>query len=283
MALLHRAVAAGYYARRVIDVVARSLGVASDNHLRVLLYHDIAPTYQARFGEQMRWLRRHWRFVSPTRFAAMVSGEEVIRGRNVLLTFDDGYASNRVVAEKVLNPMNIQAIFFAIPAFVSQVCRERAREFIAKRIIPGSRVEALPAHLCNMQWSDLEALIEQGHSVGAHTETHARLSQIASESELEREIVASADTLEHRLGTPVDHFAYPFGNVHSINQMALRVARRRFRFIHSGLRGDNAQRGLGVRRDAATPSDTNALIGAWVEGVADFRYARSRAKLDAWL
>jgi hypothetical protein len=40
---------------------------------------------------------------------------------------------------------------------------------------------------------------------------------------------------------------------------------------------------LALRRDAATPNDALTLLGAYLEGAADFRYARSRAQLSSWI
>ncbi len=258
----------------------------------MLLCHDISPGDQDRFAAQLRWLARSWTFVSPARFAAMVLGEERIRGRNLLVTFDDGFASNRVVAEKVLNPMGVLAIFFAVSDFVAMEDRAEARRFIADRVQPGSDPDELPAHWRNMGWTDLEALLEQGHHIGAHTRSHARLSMVNEEGELKREIVSSADVLERRLGVPVEHFAYPFGDLASFSERALTVARGRFRFVHSGLRGDNERRvsQFALRRDASAGQDSssnysvfsNSLLGAFLEGATDFRYARSRGRLDAW-
>jgi peptidoglycan/xylan/chitin deacetylase (PgdA/CDA1 family) len=48
-------------------------------------------------------------------------------------------------------------------------------------------------------------------SVGAHTITHSRLSQL-SESSQWTEISESKSTLERMLGRPVDTFSYPFGD-----------------------------------------------------------------------
>ena len=285
MAAHHRVMAAAYYAVKVAKAFGRPLGIAFPSSLRVLIYHDIPPEEQHQFAAQLRWLARSWRFVSADQFAALVSGSEPVRGRNLLLTFDDGFASNRRVAEEVLRPMGIRALFFPVSDFVSIVDRNEARQFIAQHIQPGCNADELPTHLYNMGWSDLEALLQQGHSIGGHTRTHARLSQIGTEPDLEREIVAGADTLAHRLGVPIEHFAYTFGDIASFSPQALEVARRRFRFVYSGLRGDNA-RGVSpfaLRRDAITTQDSISLVGAYVEGAADFHYARSRAQLAAWV
>jgi peptidoglycan/xylan/chitin deacetylase (PgdA/CDA1 family) len=284
MALHHRVMSAAYHVVKAAKAIGSPVGLGHRHALRVLTYHDVAPEDEAHFEAQLRWLARSWRFVSAENFGAFVSGEEPVRGRNLLLTFDDGFASHRVVAERVLKPLEIKALYFAVSDFVAMQDRDQARQFIASNICPGSRAADLPAHWCNMGWSDLEALLEQGHSVGGHTRTHARLSQIDTEAELEREIIDSANTLSRRLGVSVEHFAYTFGDIGSFSPQALAVARQRFRFIYSGLRGDNARAvsAWTLRRDAACPRDPLALLGAYVEGVADFNYARSRAQLASW-
>lgn len=288
----HHILAWSYQPLRLAKAIGRSLGLSSPHRLRVLLYHDIAAEAQAGFAAQLRWLSRTWTFVAPERFAAMVSGEEPIRGDNLLLTFDDGFASNRVVAEQVLNPMGIRALFFVVSDFVDIVDRDEARHFIARHIEPGRHADKMPAHLYNMGWADLEALLEQGHFIGGHTRTHARLSQVNAETNLEREIIGSADTLAQCLGVPIEHFAYTFGDLASFSEKALAVAWRRFRFVYSGLRGDNAGgiSPFALRRDASARQDSsfnyavfsNSLLGAFLEGAADIHYARSRTRLDAW-
>lgn len=264
--------------------LGRSLGVASTDSLRVLLYHDIAPVDQERFAAQLTWLRKSWTFVSPERFAAIVSGEAPAGGRSLLLTFDDGFASNRAVAEEVLGPLGIQALFFVVSDFVEQADPASARRFIARHIRPGSSAADLPPTLSNMEWSDLATLVAQGHTVGAHTKTHSRLSSLRSRAKLQREIVESADALSQRLGVSIEHFAYTFGDIGSFSPEAMATARERFRFVYSGLRGDN-RRGVSpfaLRRDSVTADEPTAVLGAFVEGVADFRYARARRQLDDW-
>jgi peptidoglycan/xylan/chitin deacetylase (PgdA/CDA1 family) len=284
MAWHHRVMAAAYRVVSVAKAIGRPLGLSDGDSVRVLTYHDIAPEHEAHFAAQLRWLARSWKFVSAEQFAALVSGEEPLTGRHLLLTFDDGFASHRRVAERILKPMGIQALFFAVSDFASISNRDEARDFIARRIYPGLRVADIPVHWFNMGWSDLEALLEHGHSIGAHTQTHARLSDIDNEADLVREIVDSANRLSHRLGTPIEHFAYTFGDIGSFSAKALSVARRRFRYIYSGLRGDNAHVAPAwtLRRDAASPQDSFALLGAYLEGVADFHYARSRSQLASW-
>jgi len=277
--------AAAYQLLQAGRALGLSQGGRATASLRVLIYHDIPPAEHGWFAAQLRWLKRSWNFVSPPEFAALLTGEESIRGRHVLLTFDDGFASNRQVAEQILNPMGIRAVFFVVSDFVDLRDREEAQHFIAHGWNPGVPPERVPSHLYNMGWSDLEALLEQGHTVGGHSRTHARLSEIHAEAALEREIISGANRLERQLGLRVEHFAFPYGDIASISAQALTVARRRFRFIHSGLRGDNAaaMSPYAIRREAASARDSKALLGAYLEGLADFHYARSRALVDSWV
>jgi peptidoglycan/xylan/chitin deacetylase (PgdA/CDA1 family) len=284
MALHHHFMEGLYHPFKAVKTIGRSLGLASRNSLRVLIYHDISPKEQPRFVSQLLWLKRSWRFVSPEQFAALSSGDEPVFGRNLLLTFDDGTASQRRIAEEVLEPMGIRAVFFVLSDLVADKIGDDALPFIAGRSVTRSD-QRHSGHFSYLAWSDLEALLEQGHLIGCHTATHARLAEIQAEAELEREIVASADTLARRLGVPIEHFAYPFGDVASFSAGALAVARRRFRFIYTAVRGDNARNVSPSRlwRDAVTPQDSRALLGAYLEGASDFYYARSRTELARWL
>lgn len=291
MAFHHNLLTAAYGPLRLAKDIGRQVGLISPNSLRVLLYHDIAPKDYPVFAEQLRWLARRWTFVSPDQFSAMLSGHEPILGQNLLITFDDGFLSNREVAEKILNPLGIRALFFVVSDFVGIGNKIEARQFIADHIYPCADPKKMPPHWSNMGWSDLEALLAQGHSLGGHTQTHSRLSQL-DDLDLEREIVGSADTIALRLGTPVEHFAYTFGDVASFNQRAMLIARSRYRYIYSGVRGDNVDHAtcFSVRRDAVAAQDafgsyslfSKYLTGSLLNGSADIFYGSAKKKLDSW-
>lgn len=262
----------------------RLLGHDTENQLRVLLYHDIAPAEMELFEKQLRWLSRRWKFVSPAIFEEMMSGERPIVGRNVLLTFDDGFLSNKLVAEKILAPMGIKAIFFVIADFPDISGTFKAHQFIANNIVPGTEPYAYPEHMVNMGWSDVEYLIKHGHTIGSHTRTHARLSLINEWDALSQEIVSSAEKLETRLGIEVHHFAYTFGNIGSISEVALRMAQQKYKFVHSGVRGMNTPvvHCGAIRRDSIDPKDSCFMVGAFLEGSVDSRYAKARIMLNDW-
>lgn len=283
-----------YHPLRFLRSVGRSFGMVPAHSLRILNYHDIPETNQKKFAEQLRWLAQSYTFVTPWQFAAMISGDAPIVGHNLMISFDDGFLSNRVVAEEVLDPMGISALFFIVSDFADIKDKKESREFIAKNIYYELSVESLPENWSNMGWSDLEILLDHGHMIGAHTKTHKKLSSINSEEELKREVIGSADTLANKLGVDIDHFAFPFGNLASFSEMALQTAKSRFKYVHSGLRGNNSDADMTsytIRRDAAALQHpgtniysvySNELLGSFLEGVADYHYAASRNELLLW-
>ena len=284
MSLIHSLLAASYQPLRLGNNLLRRIGFKTDARLRVINYHDIAPQEQERFAAQLRWLARSWTFVSPQQFAAMIRGDVPIKGANLLLTFDDGFASHRRVTEEVLSPMGIQALFFVVTDFVDLAEEDDCHAFIAHHICPGVTPAAFPIHSRNLTWDDLTWLIETGHTIGAHTRTHACLSKLKQADELESEIITSADELEGKLSIKIDHFAYPFGDLADFSAMGLAVARQRFSFIFTDMRGDNVNGAppWALRRDDIVPANSLSLIGALLEGGADIRYARDLALFESW-
>jgi peptidoglycan/xylan/chitin deacetylase (PgdA/CDA1 family) len=283
MPLKHRLLEAFYQPLKLSNKLLKTVGAIRKGRLRVLLYHDIAPVDEAKFSAQLRWLSHSWQFVTPRKFAAMISGELPVLEDSLLLTFDDGFASNLRIADTVLDPMGIKALFFIVSEFANLSDSVECRDFIAKNIYPNIPLESIPSHWQNMQWSHLSYLLESGHSIGAHTANHARLSKLSG-VELAPEIILSADILEKKLGSKIEHFAYTFGDLSSFSPEALAVARSRFKFIHTGLRGFNSSNVMpwAIRRDAITARDSFSLMGALLEGGADRFYAPNLAIYESW-
>jgi peptidoglycan/xylan/chitin deacetylase (PgdA/CDA1 family) len=267
------------------------LGVVSPNRLRVLLYHDIQEDQEESFYEQLNWLKREWNFVTPDQFEKMILGEMPIKGNNLLLTFDDGMLSNLAIAENILNKLDIKAIFFVISEFIKIKDTFKVKQFVSKYILDGFNINNCPKTWSNLQSTDLKKLIKQGHTIGSHTKTHKRLSNCNSKSELEEEIIMSAKNIELILGIEIKHFAYTFGDIDSFSKDALLIAKSKFSFIYSGLRGDNSKltSPFAIRRDAASIQSpveykilNNKLLGAFLDGFSDFHYKSSREKIDFW-
>lgn len=252
--------------------------------LRVLMYHDVTPCEMSQLSSTIIWLKKNWEFLSPFQFEQVMQGHQRLLHDSLLLTFDDGFFSNLAVAETILNPLRIKAIFFVIPDFVDKVHQDQSRKFIVERLKLEIDSRAPLNHFKNMSWSDLSQLLENGHVIGAHSMSHEPLGDGTSYDILSREIIETADRLESKLGTQIRHFAFPFGNFYSLSKRAFEVAMSRYMFIHSGIRGNNTPGSAlrMIRRDALKPTDKRSVVGALLLGGADFRYRQYNRVLDDW-
>ena len=77
--------------------------------LRVLMFHNIND--YKNFKNQINSLKSSWKIINPKDFYNMVEGKKKIDRRYLLLTFDDGFKSNLIIANKVLKKINLKAIF----------------------------------------------------------------------------------------------------------------------------------------------------------------------------
>ena len=280
----HYIISVLYLFKRFIYLIKKYLFGIKVDQLRVLLYHDIPKNKYDKFYNQLVFLKKSWNFISPLEFSDIMNKKKKLNGRNLLLTFDDGYISNKYVVEKILNPLRIKAMFFVITDFIKISDSKTAREYVSSKIYPTLKLKDVPKSYYNMNWDHLKELIKNGHSIGAHTKTHSKLSEIKTNKNLIKEIVKSADEIEEKLKIKLNYFAFPFGNLESFSKDALLIANKRFDFIFSGIRGDNknSTTKLVLHRDSINPTFSNFLVGSFLEGSADLYYSKPQNILDSW-
>lgn len=250
--------------------------------LRALIYHDIAPQHEILFAKQIEYVNKHYQFIDIETFCQMHQEKIPIHNGNVLLTFDDGFKSNRIIAEKYLNPLGIKAIFFVISDFISCDVNRRPH-FISQQIFDGTIKESeVPAQLVPMDWDDIHFLLDHGHTIASHSYTHKRLSTISSQNVLEYEIIAGADKLQNELGIPIKYFAFPFGDVNSIDTKVMNLAKIRYEYIFSGIRGNNNNKisPYTIRRDHVEPTFSMRYFHFILEGGLSPYYYSKRKILD---
>ncbi len=252
---------------------------------RILLLHDVPPTDREAFADVVGHVRRHHGVLSPDEAAAWLDGHPRIairRGRPpCLFSFDDGFASNAEVARDILTPAGIAGLFFVCPGLIDLTPQDQPAA-VAAGIFDG-RIDGaeLDRRLRLMTWNEVEALAVSGHTIGAHSLTHRRLSRLRGGT-LAHEILDSGARIETRLGTPVTWFAYPFGDIDSIDAETMRIIAGRYRFCRSGVRGANGRttHPLALRGDHIDLTAPSAWQRLTLEGGLDGRYRAARRRLD---
>lgn len=115
--------------------------------------------------------------------AALLDGTSQAR---VLVTFDDGHASNHALALPLLSRHGITADFFINPATVGT---------------PGF-----------LDWRQLREMADAGMSIQSHGYDHVYLTQLDAHR-LRQTLTAAREEIEQRIGTPVTLLAPPGGRM----------------------------------------------------------------------
>ena len=243
--------------------------------LRVLMFHDIEN--KKNFINQIKYLKKKWKFVTPNLFYQICLGKKKINGRYLLLTFDDGFKSNIHVAEKILKKLNIKAIFFIPLKFLLIKSKKNKIDFLKANL----KIKNIYKNMNNMDINDLKKLINLKHSIGAHTFSHINLKKINNNKKLKFEIIESANKLEKKLNIKVNYFAFNFGRLAHISPKIIHFAKKRFKVIFTGIRGKNFHKRRLIFRDNISPEDNNFDLNAYLSGYLDFIYSKERDILDS--
>jgi len=172
----------------------------------VLCYHrvggplELGVTRVARstFARQMSALARAgWRTLTLDEFACRVQRGVVASCDEVLLSFDDGYASLAAHVYPVLADVGFTATTFLITDYVG-----RLNTWDVRYTWP---------RLAHLDWDTIGRWQARGFDFASHTASHARLTWL-SDGQAAAELAGSRETLRHHLGPQAARaVAYPFG------------------------------------------------------------------------
>jgi len=139
------------------------------NCLRVIILHDLEST-QA-FLDSLIYISLRWSIILPSEFEDMITGKRPIIGRNLLITFDDGFSSNYMIAKNILDPLDIKAIFFIVVNFVRSSTVAESRNFIMRHIQCVANQSDLPENWSSLSVDQVRALCQAGHTIGRQLTT----------------------------------------------------------------------------------------------------------------
>jgi peptidoglycan/xylan/chitin deacetylase (PgdA/CDA1 family) len=178
--------------------------------VRVLVFHDVQNAEW--FDGVLSCITKEYQVITP---------EDMKHGRfhpskiNVLITFDDGYTSWVSVCLPILKKYGVKALFFANSGLIDVADDEVKRSaYVRERLLLRNRT--------TISWDGIRSLVEEGHTIGGHTVSHARLST-CSHPELVEEIKKDKERIEVATNTTLTHFAYPFGNARDYTEEAMKV------------------------------------------------------------
>ena len=254
--------------RMAVKLVTKKL-----DHVAITL-HNISPDHYAWLNQAICHIKTKYGFLEPGN--VLFDRTKDSPSPCVLLTFDDGFASNRHVAEEFLEPLGVRGLFFITHDFIG-LAKAEAYSFAQRHFYPSRKIVGSDGDIAAMNWQDLEWLISKGHMLGAHTFIHEALADLPLARKRE-EIISAADRLEQRLGHPVRQFAYPFGSLASIDEISVDFARERFDLAYSNVRGmlGESPSGHFLFRQNLVPGSPMWMVDAMIQGRLDWRYRGAR-------
>jgi peptidoglycan/xylan/chitin deacetylase (PgdA/CDA1 family) len=205
--------------------------IEGKDQLVVLTFHNIASNEFSWFHNAVTLLSKEYQFIDPDNFDFFEKSNK----KQLLITFDDGYMNQKIIAENFLNPLGIKALFFIPYDFVG-LKGESARLFCQNNFFPQSKIKMLNNEFDAMNWEDIVSLSDHGHTIGGHTFSHPILSKINSK-DLKYEIVDSSKKIEAIIKKSIQFFAYPFGSKFAVNELSIEMAKSHFKFSFLNKRG----------------------------------------------
>ena len=171
----------------------------------VLTYHSISDgkttisVLTGHFRRQMAFLKESETSVISIRdFLDFKAGKLKLKGRTILITFDDAFRDVFLNALPILKEFNFPAVIFINPSLLGKKAEFATREEDKKR------------EICSL--SDLRLLAENGVAIANHGYSHRQLSGL-SESEVVAEYENARDWIKNNFFTNSypDVFVFPKG------------------------------------------------------------------------
>lgn len=177
--------------------------------LPILCYHKVGPaSIEGRWlNIEPRRLDAHVRFFVRNGYQFMRAEElaELFPSRAVCFTFDDAYHSALTLGLDVLRKHRVTGTFYAVPALVG-----------ASSTWDGARAKLLA------RWELLLEAQRDGFEVGNHTWSHADLSDLSLEAQIDEWRRADEEFL--RRGVSAQSLCYPYGRLNGESVSAARAA-----------------------------------------------------------
>jgi peptidoglycan/xylan/chitin deacetylase (PgdA/CDA1 family) len=158
----------------------------------LLMYHEIGdvPYAELRYTVSAPQFCEQLAHLAASGYEVVSVGQSlaqpVAKKPRVVMTFDDGSASDYEIAAPLLAERGFGATFYVVSGFLGR------------------------AHY--MTEAQIVDLTRRGFEIGSHSMTHPYVSDLSDQA-LENEVVGSKRRLEEILGRPVRHFACPGGRV----------------------------------------------------------------------
>ncbi len=169
----------------------------------ILMYHQPPDNFDAQLSGLQQ---RGYTTISMDQLDAALLASGPLPTKPVIITFDDGLSS-QLPAYASLKARGMKATFYIISGGErSRWCIGAARRYNDPLQPPSGCGDAY------MNWDEIKMIDTSGYmTIGGHTLDHVNLASLSPDAQ-QTEIRGNKIDIEHHLGHPIKHFAYPYGS-----------------------------------------------------------------------
>lgn len=234
--------------------------------VQFLFFHHVFQDELENFELLVRELAEVHTFISHTEAVDRLLSGNVDRPY-ISWSSDDGFLNNLQAAE-ILERYGAKACFFLNPSSIGMTDHQKITAFCDRRL-------NMPP-IAFLDWRGVEALLKNGHEIGAHTVHHQRVTEM-SLSQFGEDLELCKEQLEEKCG-PVHHFAYPYGRYFDFYRAAHElVFQKGYSSCSSGERGCHVSNGERIKKEALFIR-RDQVIAAWKREHMKFFIVSNAAK-----
>lgn len=199
-----------FFIRKLIKYLLLPFGILyslltnEKDQIIILLYHRInddvdkeLSVNSKNFRWQMEYLNKHrYNVISMEEGLDKIKSKN-IKGKNIIISFDDGYQDFYINAYPILSSLNFKCILYISPGYI-----ESGKCYWWDKDTGKSSL---------LSWHQLQSLSKKDIiTIGSHSMNHFDLRNL-DKSELEKDLLSSKQELENKTGSCVSDFSFPQG------------------------------------------------------------------------
>ncbi|WP_027388445.1 polysaccharide deacetylase family protein [Chryseobacterium gregarium] len=157
------------------------------------------------FDDQLKILSKKSTIIPFAEAVDLINKKKSVNHSLIAFSYDDGFAECYTHIAPVLEKYNGYAYFFINPNFVNGD-PAYIENFLIDKV-------HLPLYKRPMNWEQIKTLADKGHTIGAHTMDHVRVSLIKELEVLEYQIGYCKKEILEKADINCNDFAFPYGHV----------------------------------------------------------------------
>ena len=184
-------------------------------------YHDTPQSDSINFRKQINWYKS--KFDNCTLEDLQLFLEKGLWRKSkpgIIISFDDGLASNYLNASEILESYGFTG-WFMVPAGIIDLPEDDHLLFARDGLVDFSFLPGQKRLF--MSREELLDLRSRGHQIVCHSYSHVRLSETLSNEQVNFEVKVAKERIEEVLGDSVNGFAWVGGEEHAYSKAAMRT------------------------------------------------------------